>query len=101
MGCIAAPTESRIRKGQPIRILLLTQLCWLAAVVLASLAQLVAAAEDRYIAWLADGSKLTATSLPSWPIPGVAYRFENQDLLASDNPVRFVRDLRANVTLRA
>src|SRR5262245_24171654 len=59
------------------------------------------AAEDRYVAWLADGTKLTATSLPSWPIPGVPYRFENQDLLASSNPVRFIRDRRASVALKA
>ena len=101
MACTAADRESRLRKGQPIRVLRLILLCWLVTAALALEAATARAAEDRFLAWLADGSKLTATSLPSWPIPGVPYRFENQDLLASENPVRFVRDVRANVTLRA
>jgi NPCBM/NEW2 domain len=58
------------------------------------------AADDRYVAWLADGTKLTATSLAKWPIPGVEFRFENQDLLVSTNPVRLVRDRRAHVALK-
>src|SRR5262245_17212830 len=64
-------------------------------------AAIASAADERYVAWLADGTKLTATTLARWPIPGVEFRFENQDLLASTNPVRLVRDRRAHVALKA
>ena len=58
-------------------------------------------AADRYIAWLDDGTRLTAKSMPTWPIPGVPYRFDKQDLLESSNPVRLVRDRQAAVALVA
>lgn len=53
-------------------------------------------ADDRYLAWLADGTKLTANALGAWPIPGLSYRLDNRELLAAENPVRFVRDRRAS-----
>src|SRR5688500_7242947 len=56
-------------------------------------------AAARYIAWLEDGTRLTARTLPTWPMPGVAYRFDSQDLLASSNPVRLMRDRLAEVEL--
>jgi hypothetical protein len=58
-------------------------------------------ADDRYVAWLSDGSRLTAKSLPQWPAPGTPHRFGDRDLLAASNPVRLVRDRQAQVTLAA
>jgi hypothetical protein len=58
-----------------------------------------AAAADRYLARLDDGTQLTARSLPAWPIPGVPYRFDSRDLLQSSNPVRLVVDRQAAVSL--
>lgn len=56
-------------------------------------------AADRYIAWLDDGTRLTAKAMPTWPIPGVSQRLGDKDLLKSSNPVRLVLDRRANVEL--
>src|SRR4051794_2227641 len=58
-------------------------------------------ASDRYVACLADGTRLTARSLSAWPVPGNSYRFENRDLLAPSNPVRLVRDRQATVSRSA
>jgi hypothetical protein len=58
-------------------------------------------AADRYVAWLADGTRLSSPALTTWPVPGVAYRFANQDLLAASNPVRLVRDRQATRSLKA
>ncbi|MEX2175534.1 MAG: NPCBM/NEW2 domain-containing protein [Pirellulaceae bacterium] len=55
---------------------------------------------DRYAAWLADGRRITAQQLPTWPLPGAPFRFEKHDLLAAQNPARLVRDLQAEVELR-
>jgi NPCBM/NEW2 domain len=59
------------------------------------------AADDRYVAWLSDGSRLTAKSLPQWPVPGTPNRFGDRDLLSASNSVRLVRDRQAQVTLAA
>src|SRR5438067_1941446 len=55
-------------------------------------------ADDRYVAWLSDGTRLTAGSLPQWPVPGIPSRFENRDLLSASNPLRLMRDRRASVS---
>ena len=57
------------------------------------------AGADRYRAWLDDGTQLSARSLPTWPIPGVPYRFDSRDLVQSSNPVRLMVDRQATVTL--
>jgi hypothetical protein len=49
-------------------------------------------AADRYVAWLADGTRLSTRTLSAWPIPGAPYRFENHDLASAGNPVRLIRD---------
>ena len=67
-------------------------------VLLAGLARPLVAAE-RFQAWLADGSRLTARSLPTWPVPGQPYRFDSQDLIESSNPVRLMVDRQATVKL--
>lgn len=58
-------------------------------------------AADRFVARLDDGARLTARSLPTWPIPGTPYRFDGHDLLTSNNPVRLVVDRQASVSLAA
>src|SRR5437588_1258472 len=55
-------------------------------------------ADERYIAWFNDGTKLTAGNLPQWPVPGSPSRFENRDLTSPTNPLRLIRDRRANVS---
>jgi hypothetical protein len=60
-----------------------------------------AAAVDRYVAWLADGSRLTGRALSAWPVPGASYRFENRDLLEPQKSVRLVRDRWAAVSRKA
>lgn len=60
------------------------------------------AADERFEAWLADGQRLTAEELPSWPLPGVPGRFSGEDLFADRNPVRLMVDtLRAGAATRA
>jgi hypothetical protein len=54
---------------------------------------------DRYQAWLDDGTQLSARTLPTWPIPGLPYRFDSRDLVQSSNPVRLMVDRQAAVTL--
>jgi hypothetical protein len=69
-----------------------------ALVLIACLTQPLVAAE-RFQAWLDNGSRLTARSLPTWPVPGQPYRFDSQDLIESSNPVRLVVDRQAPVKL--
>ena len=59
-----------------------------------------ALAADRYVAWLADGKKITTGVLPAWPVPGLPLKLENQDLWGAKNPVRLVRDRSASIALR-
>src|SRR2546423_13245332 len=66
----------------------------LSIVVATMLATAQLSAADRYVAWLADGTKLTAPALSAWPVPGTAYRFDGHDLFASANPVRLVHGAR-------
>ncbi len=70
-----------------------------AAAALCAVAPL--AASDRYVAWLADGTRITGPFIPAWPVPGEPYRFENQDLLTSQNLLRLMRDRTVQVELRA
>jgi NPCBM/NEW2 domain len=58
-------------------------------------------ADERYVAWLADGTRLTAGALPAWPLPDSPFRFANQDLLATSNPVRLVQDRQQASALKA
>jgi hypothetical protein len=77
--------------------------CRRSAIVIWTVATLVtmpASAVDRYVAWLADGTRLTTHTLTAWPVPGTPYRFENQDLLGTSNPARFVRDRQASPALK-
>ena len=70
------------------------------SVLLITLAATVATpllAADNFVAWLADGTRLTARTLPAWPVPGTSCRFDNRDLFASSNPVRLLRDSRKGV----
>src|SRR5688572_1282458 len=76
-----------------------TPCTWLLLAMLAA-AHLRAAAADRYVAYLADGQKLTSSRLHTWPVPGSPIRWGDQDLLASENPVRLLRDREAGVQLR-
>src|SRR6187397_476184 len=61
---------------------------WLAIVVVCgcSVTQWGLAGE-RYVAWLADGTRVTTKALTAW-----SFRLENRELLDGENPVRFVRD---------
>src|SRR6185369_13859812 len=70
---------------------------WLAIAVGAALAPEVGSAGERYVAWLADGTRLTTKSLSAWPLPGSSFRLENRELLDRENPVRFVRDTAAAI----
>jgi hypothetical protein len=76
----------------------------LAALLLGALAAVCSSdllAVDRYVAWLADGSRLTSRALSGWPVPGAAYRFDNHDLLAARHPLRLVRDRQTSPLLNA
>src|SRR3954467_14068931 len=57
----------------------------------------LSSASDRYVAWLADGTRLSGRSLSAWPVPGSSFRFENRELLDAGNPVRLIRDRQAAV----
>jgi NPCBM/NEW2 domain-containing protein len=59
-----------------------------------------AMANERFAAWLADGTQLTSKSLTAWPLPGSPFRFESHDLAGASNPVRLIRDRHAASTLR-
>jgi NPCBM/NEW2 domain len=58
-------------------------------------------AVDRYVAWLADGTRLTSRALSAWPVPGAPFRLENRDLLEPQKNVRLVRDRWAGSSLKA
>ena len=68
-------------------------------VMLATAAE-AARAADRFVANLADGERIGTSRFATWPVPGAPSRWGDQDLLASENPVRLVRDRQANVELR-
>jgi hypothetical protein len=59
-----------------------------------------ALAEDRFVAWLADGTAVTAASLPGWPLPPASWHLAGRNLLSSANRVRLVRDRLAAVERR-
>ena len=65
--------------------------------VLAGMALLAAGAREvgaaeRYVAWLADGTRVTAKALTAWPLPGNSFRLENREILDTENAARFIRD---------
>jgi hypothetical protein len=70
------------------------------AAALAILPAVICASDrsDRYVAWLADGTRLSARSLSAWPVPGSSFRFENHELLDANNPVRLIHDRQAAVS---
>lgn len=51
-----------------------------------------AQADDRYAAWLSDGTVVTAPTLPSWPVPGTSWHLGGRNLLAGEHPLRLLRD---------
>src|SRR5262245_10139162 len=73
--------------------------CFVAFLVMAACYPAPLQAADRYAAWLADGTKLTAPTITSWPVPGGAFRFGGHDLLSAENPVRLVRDRQMTAAL--
>ena len=57
-------------------------------------------AADRYVAWLADGTRVSSKSLPAWPLPGAPLRLESPELTSTSSPVRLVRDRQLAATLK-
>jgi hypothetical protein len=55
---------------------------------------------DRYVAWLADGTRITSKSLSAWPLPGALLRLESPELTSSTSPVRLVRDRQLAAALK-
>ncbi|MDX1946253.1 MAG: NPCBM/NEW2 domain-containing protein [Pirellulaceae bacterium] len=55
---------------------------------------------DRYVAWLADGQRLSSPTLPAWPMPGMPQSLGRAELWNPKQPVRLVRDRSASVALR-
>jgi hypothetical protein len=49
-------------------------------------------AAERYVAWLADGTRLTSGDLSAWPLPGTAFRFSGEELITGSNSVRLLLD---------
>ena len=58
-------------------------------------------ASDRFVGWLADGSKVSSSTLPAWPVPGSPTYFGGRNVLGEKNPVRLLRDRQASVSLKA
>lgn len=56
--------------------------------------------EDRFVAWLANGSAVTAPTLPSWPLPPASWHLVDRNLLAPAQFVRLVRDRLARIERR-
>src|SRR6476660_648048 len=71
----------------------------LGMVVLAAGEQAAFAAE-RFVGWLADGTRVTAKGLSAWPLPGSSFRLENRELLDTANAARFIRDRDAKSVLK-
>src|SRR5262245_9076157 len=98
--CLSASAPLSPAESPPAMPLVARQFALFLA--LSSCAGLVTlSAADRYEAWLADGTKLSANFLPAWPTPGTPFRFENKDLLDSKNPLRLMGDRTVSVVLRA
>ncbi len=57
-------------------------------------------AADRYMAWLRDGTRVTARGLSAWPLPGGSFRLDNREILDTENAARFVRDQDAASNLK-
>jgi len=81
----------RVRRGSGCAVTLI------AAILVACPA---AWSEDRYVAWLSDGTAVTAASLPGWPLPPNSWHLSGQNLLAAPHLVRLVRDRLARVQRR-
>lgn len=59
-----------------------------------------AGAVERYVAWLGNGTRVTAKTLSAWPLPGSSFRLDNRELLDTENPARFIRDREAMPVLK-
>ena len=72
--------------------------------ILAAVLCLIAAspllASDRFVGWLSDGTKVSASRLPAWPVPGSPTYFDGRNVLGDKNPVRLLRDRQASVSLK-
>jgi hypothetical protein len=60
-----------------------------------------AAADERFVAWLADGTRLESAALSQWPTLDAPFRFANQDLIAAANRVRLLVDRQRKAALKA
>lgn len=57
-------------------------------------------AAERFVGWLADGTRVTAKGLSAWPLPGSSFRLDNRELLDTENAARFIRDRDAKPVLK-
>lgn len=74
---------------------------WQAAVAVCLLAASAAAVgDDRFVAWLADGTAVTSPALPGWPLPAASWHLADRNLLAPERLVRLVRDRLARIQRR-
>lgn len=51
---------------------------------------------EPFVAWLADGKKVSSATLPAWPLPGNDFKVGGVNPLDPQNPVRLLRDRRVD-----
>lgn len=71
-----------------------------AAIIFVAAARGQLVAEERFVAWLADGKRVESASLAAWPTLEGPVRLAGQDLLSGSNPARLLMDRRQTATLK-